>query len=81
MIREYIQKAMKLAHYEILSEDKSFYGEINECPGVYSNSTTLEKCRQELEDILEEWILFRVYKNLDLPVIDGITIKIKKEAA
>jgi predicted RNase H-like HicB family nuclease len=52
---------MEHAHYEILPDDGTFYGEIPECAGVYSNAATLEKCRDELEDVLEEWILFRVF--------------------
>ena len=80
MIREYIQTAMEHAKYEILQDDGTYYGEIKECPGVYSNAPTLEKCRNELEEVLEEWILFRVYKNLDIPRIDNVEIKIKKQA-
>jgi len=80
MIRKYIQTAMEHAKYEILPDDGTFYGQIHECPGVYSNAPTLEKCRNELEEVLEEWILFRVYKNLEIPPIDKIEIKIKKQA-
>lgn len=80
MIRKYIQTAMEHAHYEILKDDGTYYGEIKECPGVYANAATLEKCRNELEEVLEEWILFRIYKNLEIPQIDDIAIKIKKEA-
>ena len=54
MIRKYIQIAMDHAKYEILHDDGSYYGEIQECPGVYSNAPTLEKCRNELEEVLEE---------------------------
>jgi len=80
MIRKYIQASMEHAKYEILPDDGTYYGEIRECPGVYSNATTLEQCRNELEEVLEEWILFRVYKNLPIPQIDNIEIKIKKQA-
>ncbi|WP_420804790.1 hypothetical protein [Nitrosococcus halophilus] len=38
----------------------------------------MEECREQLEEVLEEWILFRVHKNLDLPVIDGIELIIKE---
>ena len=79
MIRKYIQTAMNYARYVILPDDGSYYGEIEKCPGVYSNAQTLEQCRDELEEVLEEWILFRVYKNLPIPPIDNITIKIKKQ--
>jgi len=33
-----------------------------------------------LEEVLEEWILFRVSRNLPLPVIDGIELAIKEVA-
>lgn len=66
MLTKYIQKAMEHARYEILSDDNSFYGEIPECRGVYANAHTLEECRNELEGTLEEWILFRIYKNLPI---------------
>ena len=80
MIKKYIQTAMEHARYEILQDDGTYYGEIRDCPGVYSNASTLEQCRTELEETLEEWILFRVYKNLPIPPIDNIEIKIKKQA-
>ncbi|MBI2447125.1 MAG: type II toxin-antitoxin system HicB family antitoxin [Candidatus Omnitrophica bacterium] len=81
MLTKYIKKAMEHARYEMLSDDGSFYGEIPECRGVYANAHTLEECRNELEEILEEWILFRIYKNLPIPEIDGLEIKIRKELA
>jgi len=78
MIRQYIEKAMEKAKYEILEDDGSFYAEIPACRGVYANAKTLEQCRKELEEILEEWLLLRIHKNLDVPAIDGIELKIKE---
>ena len=80
MLMKYIQSALRLAKYEKLGDDGSFYGEIPACNGVFANATTLEECREQLEEVLEEWILFRVYKNLSLPIIDGIERKIKEIA-
>jgi len=70
MLIEYIQAALRHAKYEILPDDGSYYGEIPECNGVYANAGTLEGCREELREVLEEWVLFRVYRNLSLPIID-----------
>ena len=81
MIREYISKALENANYEILREDQTFYGEIPVCQGVYANCDTLEKCRKELEEVLEEWLLLRIYKNLPIPEIDGVSLSIKEESA
>ena len=80
MLMKYIQSALRLAKYEKLDDDGSFYGEIPVCNGVLANATTLEECREQLEEVLEEWILFRVYKNLSLPMIDGIDLKVKEVA-
>lgn len=80
MLTKYIQVALRHAKYEILDDDGSFYGEIPVCNGVYTNATTLEECRERLEEVLEEWILLRVYKNLPLPVVDGIELTINEAA-
>ena len=80
MLVEYIQSALRHAHYEILPEDKVYYGEIPECNGVFASAGELEECREQLREVLEEWVLFRVHRNLDLPAIDGVELKIKEVA-
>ena len=80
MLTSYIRAAMRRAKYEILSDDGSFYGEIPGFEGVYANAKNLEACREELEEVLEEWILFRVSRNLKLPVVNGIRLRIKEVA-
>ena len=67
MLTKYIRASMKRARYEILPDDGSFYGEIVGFNGVYANADTLEACRDELEEVLEEWILLRVSQHLPLP--------------
>lgn len=79
MITEYINAAMRKARYEILEVDKTYYGEIPGFKGLYANENTLEECRTELEDTLEDWILISIAKNLPLPVIDGIELKIPED--
>jgi len=80
MLLEYLQAALRHARYEILPDDGTYYGEIPECNGVYANAPTLEVCREELRKVLEEWVLFRVHRNLPLPIIDGIELTIKEVA-
>jgi len=81
MLTKYLEAAMRHARYEILTDDQTYYGEIPECEGVYANAPTLEGCRSELEEVLEDWLLFRIYKNLSLPKIDGVELAVKKEMA
>jgi predicted RNase H-like HicB family nuclease len=80
MLRSYLRAALRQARYEILPDDGSFYGEIPVCNGVYANAPTLEECREQLEEVLEEWVLFRIYKNLPLPVINGHELTIREVA-
>jgi predicted RNase H-like HicB family nuclease len=57
MLTEYIRAAMRRAKYEILWDDGTFYGEISGVQGVYANAATLEDCREQLQEVLEGWIV------------------------
>lgn len=74
MLTDYIQAAMHKAHYEILEDDGSYYGEIPGFQGVWANAPTLEACREELQSVLEDWILARVADHLSLPTVNGIDL-------
>ncbi len=80
MVTEYIRAAMRRATYEILS-DGTFYGEIPGFQGVYANAATLESCREQLQEVLEGWIVLGLRLGHSLPVIDGITLAVEQEAA
>ena len=79
MLTEYLNAAMRHAHYEILEEDGTYYGEIPECRGVYATAPNLEACRNEMAAVLEDWLLFRIHKGLVVPEIDGLELTVKKE--
>lgn len=76
MLTEYIQKAMELAHYEIIEDEGTYWGEISNFQGVWGRAINLEKCREELREALEEWIIFRLKNNLELPVVECINLNI-----
>jgi predicted RNase H-like HicB family nuclease len=80
MLIDYMRAALGHARYELLDDDEGFYGEIPPCPGVFANADTLEACRDELAEVLEDWILVRVAQGLDLPVIDNRHIRVQKVA-
>jgi len=71
---------MNSAHYEILPDDGSYYGEIPGLEGIYASTANLETCRAELQEVLEEWLLLRISQRLPLPVVDGINLAIRKVA-
>ncbi len=78
MLIKYIQSALRKAKYEIIEDDGSFYGEIPGFQGVYSNADTLEDCRDELAEVLEEWLFFRISRNLEVPIVNGIELEIQR---
>ena len=79
MLTKYIQAAMNRSEYEIL-DDKTFYGHIPGFDGVWANESTLEACRQELQEALEDWILLGVSMKHELPPVDGIELKYSEVA-
>lgn len=78
MLTQYIQAAMRQAKYKILADDGSFYGEIPGFQGVWANAQNLEDCRNELAEVLEEWILFRLSDKLPLPTVNGLNLVFEK---
>lgn len=80
MLTEYVQGAMRRAVYEILP-DGTFYGEIPGFQGVYANSPTLESCREELQEVLEGWIILGLRLGHSLPAVEGIELIVKEGTA
>ena len=79
MLSSYIHAAMARARYEILP-DGTYYGEIPDCQGVWADTATLDACRAELQEVLEDWIVFRLANGMPLPTIDGITLSTTRVA-
>lgn len=80
MLTAYICAAMRRATYEILP-DGAYYGEIPGLQGVYTSADTLEACREQLQEVLEGWIVLGLRLGHSLPEVDGISLKIGREEA
>ena len=78
MLISYINAAMRKAHYELLPDGEGYFGKIEGIQGVWANADTLEVCREELMEVLEEWILLGIKRGDVIPVIDGIDLNIKE---
>ncbi len=78
MLTAYINAAMRKAHYEILPNNEGYFGKIEGLQGVWANAETLESCREELRETLEEWILLGIKMGHTIPVIDGIDLNVKE---
>lgn len=59
MITEYIAKKLSRARYKFL-KNGSYFGEIPGIRGVWASAPTLEKCREELKEVLEDWLVLKI---------------------
>lgn len=71
---------MRHAHYEIWPEEGAIFGTIPGFQGVWAKASTVEECRQELQEVLEEWLIFRIANHLPLPTVDGQELVIPQVA-
>lgn len=79
MLVEYIQAAIENAEYKKL-DDGSWFAEISGFEGVWANGKTVEECRKELVEVLEEWLILKIKDKETIPVVKGIDINIKEVA-
>jgi predicted RNase H-like HicB family nuclease len=77
LIRDYIDAALGRARYTQL-EDGSYCAEVRGLPGAIATGAPLEFCRSQVQEVVEEWILVRVARRLDIPVLGGVRIRIRK---
>ena len=79
MIREYIDKVLEKARYEIIKDEEPYYGEVPLLQGVWATGKTLEECRRKLMEVIEGWIMVRIKKGLPIPAVEGSKIEEPKE--
>jgi predicted RNase H-like HicB family nuclease len=72
MIPEYINAALEKAKYEIIKDEEPYYGEVPGLKGVWASGKTLEECRKNLSETIEEWIIIRLKKGLSIPPIGNM---------
>lgn len=80
MIVEYLRAALEKATYEIIDDEEPFYGEVTGVDGVWATGKTLEACRRNLSQALEDWILFSVHRGAALPVLGDVTLALPRKA-
>jgi predicted RNase H-like HicB family nuclease len=76
MISRYINEAMKRARYKLLTDD-TYFGEIPGVVGVWANETTLDHCREVLQEVLEEWLLLKLRDHDPIPRLGRVGLPVK----
>ncbi len=75
LLVDYCEKALKKAKYKQLN-DGTWFAEIDGFQGVWGNGLTIEECRQDLLEVLEEWIILKLQDGDTLPIVDDLEIKV-----
>ena len=79
MLFEYTQKALEKAVYKRL-DDGTWFAEIPGFEGVWADGNTVEQCRTELLEVLEEWLILKLRDKDSIPEVEGVDLKIKEMA-
>ena len=79
MITAYIIAALRKAEYEILADGK-FFARVEGLQGVWAEADTLEECREDLHEVLEEWILLGLRMGHTIPPLEGIDLTVQQVA-
>jgi predicted RNase H-like HicB family nuclease len=66
MLTRYIHEAMKRARYKTLKNGTCF-GHVPGLAGVWANESTLEECREVLQEVLGEWLVLKIHDNDPIP--------------
>jgi predicted RNase H-like HicB family nuclease len=70
---QYIQKALTKAQYKLL-DNGTWFAEVPEFQGVWANAPTVEECRQELMEVMEEWLILKIRDRDPIPKFEGLTL-------
>ncbi len=81
MVLEYLSAALDRAHYEMIEDETPFYGEIPGVQGVWASGRTLEECRRNLAQALEDWVLFTVSQGEAPPPIGEVKLELPHPVA
>lgn len=78
VLTTYLDAAMARAHYEIIDSGTTIYGAIPGLDGVYATAGSVEDCRSDLREVLEEWLLLGLTIGHRIPPVDGIELRIRE---
>ena len=66
-ITQYIENLLRRAEYEYDEATKSWCASIDDLPGAYAQADTVEKAREQLAEVIEDYILISLQEKHPLP--------------
>jgi predicted RNase H-like HicB family nuclease len=77
MLSRYIDKALRRARYTEV-DNGTYCATVPGLRGVIATATTLEACRDQLAEVVEDWVLVRVARGLAVPSLGGARVEVRK---
>ena len=77
MISRYVSKALERARYETVDQGM-WSANVRGLPGVVAIGASVEACRQNLAEVVEDWVLVRVARHLPVPKLGGVVISVRR---
>jgi predicted RNase H-like HicB family nuclease len=77
MSRQYVDEALHRASYSVL-ESNVYCATVTGLRGVIATGTTLGTCRDQLAEIVEEWVLLRVSRGLSIPRLGTARVEVRR---
>lgn len=77
MITRYVSQALRRARYRQV-DGGLFCATVPGLRGVIATGTNLEACRNQLAEVVEEWVLVRVARGLPVPRLGGVSVEIRQ---
>jgi len=71
-LNSYVEEVLKKAKYEYGEATKSWCGSIDILPGAYAQADTLEEVRNQLAEVIEEYVLISLANGDKLPAMDNL---------
>ncbi|MCP6718326.1 MAG: DUF1902 domain-containing protein [Patescibacteria group bacterium] len=75
-IVNYIEKLLRKAEYEHDEETRSWCASIKELPGAYAQANTIEEVREQLAEVIEDYILVSLREKHSLPGFKKLSTKV-----
>jgi len=77
VITRFLDRALRRAQYRQV-DGGIFCATVRGLRGVIATGPSLQACRDQLTEVVEEWVLVRVTRGLRVPTLDGVTVEVKK---
>ena len=75
-IAQYIEKLLRKAEYEYDEKTKSWCASVKDLPGAYAQADTVEKAREQLAEVIEDYVLVSLQEKHFLPGFKKLPAKV-----